>query len=207
MSRTKAAKALSAIVAMLAMTLGLLAFTSGAASATPGNHNKYPPVPPSMVVNKGVVKYGVTVKVTGKRYTAKEKVYVTVYFVPKGSKKAKVVKTASVTASKSGTFTVNVKMSKPGRVIIAGTGKTSKKTATAAVWVIDKKKGSGGWTIKPVSYTTGLTGPATAIAPVSEQTPAGPAVAAAAIGLFGLAGSAAVTRQTIRRRRRMADVA
>ncbi len=94
MSRSRALAVLSSLVATLAMTVGLLAFTSGAASATPrGHHNEfhnhYPMSPPVLVVNKGVVKYGTTVKATGKRYAKKEKVYVTVYFKAKGSNTAK----------------------------------------------------------------------------------------------------------------------
>jgi hypothetical protein len=206
MSSTKASKVLSSIVAALAMTIGLLAFSAGAASATPGDHTKYPPVPPSVVVNKGVVKYGMTVKVSGKRYTAKEKVFITVYLIPKGSTKVKVVKTATVTAGKTGTFSLNIKMAKPGHVVITARGKSSKKLAGATVWVIDKKKGGGGWNIKPVSYTTGLTGSGSTLTPVAANNSNGPALAAAAIGVFGLAGSASVTRRTMRRRK-MADAA
>src|SRR3712207_6500001 len=104
MTRSRVSAVFSAVVATLAMTLGLLAFTSGAASATP--RGPYPPPPPSLVVNKGVVKFGVTVKATGRKYAAKEKVYVTVFFKAKGSSKVKVVKTASVYADKNGKFTV-----------------------------------------------------------------------------------------------------
>jgi hypothetical protein len=195
---------LSALVATLAMTMGLLAFTSGAASATP--RGPYPPPPPSLVVNKGVVKYGVTIKATGRKFAAKEKVYVTVYFKAKGSNKVKIVKTASVYADKNGKFAVNVKMSKAGIAIIAVTGKKSRKSAQASVYVINKKKGSGGWTIKPVSYTTTLTGAdagtTTAVTAAPQPASANTAgVSLAGLGVVALAGSAFVTRQTIRRRR------
>ncbi|MCA2213262.1 hypothetical protein, partial [Jidongwangia harbinensis] len=135
MSRNRASAVLSALVAMLAMTAGLLAFTTSPASATP--RGPYPPPPPSLVVNKGVVKYGVTVKAKGSKYAKKEKVYITVYFKAKGSKKTKVVKTAKVYTDKNGKFSINVKMSKPGTVQIKATGKTSKKTATVMVYVLD----------------------------------------------------------------------
>ncbi|HET6534373.1 MAG TPA: hypothetical protein VFH03_27645 [Actinoplanes sp.] len=191
---------MSSLVAAVAMTVGLLAFTSGAASAEPrghnnGFHNHYPPPPPSLVVNKGVVKYGVTVKATGRKYATKETVYVTVYFKAKGSKKVKVVKIATVRTDKNGKFVVNIKMSKPGTVLISATGKTSHKTAMAAVYVIDKKKGAGNWSIRPVAHTTTL-------ASAEQSTTSGGAgLAAAGLGVLALAGSAALTRQTIRRRR------
>lgn len=210
MTRSRVSAVFSAVVATVAMTMGLLAFTTGAASADPrghsnGYHNHYPPPPPSVVVNKGVVKYGVTVKATGRKYAAKEKVYITVYFKAKGSNKVKVVKTATVYADKNGKFTVNVKMSKAGIAIISAKGKTSRKSAQAAVYVINKKNGSGGWTIKPVSYTTGLTGPGagtTTLTSTPQSAPEGGAgLALAGLGIVALAGSAVVTRKTIRRRR------
>ncbi len=203
MSRSRASAVLSAIVATVAMTMGLLAFTSGAASATP--RGPYPPPPPSLVVNKGVVKYGVTVRATGRQFATKEKVYVTVYFKAKGSNKVRIVKTATVWTDKNGKFGINVKMSKPGVAIIAVKGKTSRKTAQAAVYVIDKKKGSGGWVIKPVAHTTGLTGPgagATTLTSAPQSAPASTAgIGLAALGVVALAGSAVITRKTIRRRR------
>src|SRR3954471_1789958 len=109
MSRSRALAVLSSLVATLAMTVGVLTFTTGAASADPrghatGNHNQYPPVPPSLVVNKGVVKYGTSVRATGRNYAAKEKVYITVYFRPKGSWKTRTVKTAAVRADRNGRF-------------------------------------------------------------------------------------------------------
>ncbi len=69
--------------------------------------------------------------------------------------------------------------------------------------MIDKKKGSGGWTIKPVSYTTSLTGPGTTtLTSTPQSAPANPAgLGLAALGVVALAGSVVVTRKTIRRRR------
>lgn len=203
MSRSRASAVLSAIVATVAMTMGLLAFTSGAASATP--RGPYPPPPPSLVVNKGVVKFGVTVKATGRQFAAKEKVYVTVYFKAKNSNKVKVVKTATVYADKKGKFSVNVKMSRAGIVVIAVKGKTSRKSAQAAVSVIDKKKGGGGWSVKPVSHITGLTGAdagATTVTAAPQPAPANTAgLSLAGLGVVALAGSVFVTRRTVRRRR------
>jgi hypothetical protein len=212
MSRSRALAVLSSVVATLAMTVGVLAFTSGTASADPrghsyGYHNHYPPTPPSLVVNKGVVKYGVSVKATGRKYAKKEKVYITVYFRAKGSHRVKVVKTATVWTDKNGKFSINIKMSRPGTVLISAKGKTSRKTAVAAVYVVDKRNGSGSWSIRPVAYSTGLTGPGAGAGPTTltstEQSTSsgGAGLAIAGLGVLGLAGSAVLTRQTIRRRR------
>ena len=206
MNRSRASAVLSALVAMVAMTVGLLTFTSGAASATP--RGPYPPPPPAVVVNKGVVKYGVTVKATGRQFASKEKVYVTVYFRAKGSHKLKVVKTAVVRTDKNGKFVLNVKMSRPGIAIISAKGKTSRKSAAAAVYVIDKKNGHGNWSIRQVAYTTGLTTPGAGTTTLASTpkpaTDGGAGLALAGLGVVGLAGSAVLTRQTIRRRRRAA---
>jgi hypothetical protein len=192
---------------MVAMTAGLLVFTTGAASADPrghanGYHNHYPPPPPSLVVNKGVVKYGVTVKATGRKYAAKEKVYITVYFKAKGSNKVKVVKTTAVWSDKTGKFMVNIKMSQAGMVTIKATGKTSRKTATAAVYVIDKKKGGGGWTIKPASFGTELgTGSGTTSLTSTSTTTGGATLTAVALGVVVMTGGGLVTRRVVRRRK------
>jgi hypothetical protein len=199
MSRNRASAVLSALVATLAMTVGMLAFTTGAASATP--RGPYPPPPPALVVNKGVVKYGVTVKATGRSYAKKEKVYITVYFKAKGSKKTKVVKSATVYTDKKGKFSVNIKMSKPGTVQIKATGKTSKKTAYAAVYVIDKKKGSGAWVIKPASFTTDLTGSGTTSLTSTSSTTGGAELTLVALSVVALAGGAVATRRVVRRRK------
>jgi hypothetical protein len=199
MSRNRAFAVLSSLIATLAMTVGALAFTTGAAQATPVG--PYPPPPPSLVVNKGVVKYGVTVRATGRKYAAKEKVYITVYFKAKGSKTTKVVKTGSVYADKKGTFKVNIKMSKAGMVMIKAVGKSSRKTAYAAVYVIDKKNGSGSWIIKPASFTSDLAGPQpTAVSSTSSSTGGGVVLSAVALGVVVMAGGGLVTRRVVRRR-------
>jgi hypothetical protein len=206
MSRFRPLATLATMVAMLAAPVGVVALTPGSASATPSvAAQAYPPVKPTVVVNKGTVKKGVTVKATGRKYKAKEKVYVTVSFKAKGSKKYKTVKTATVKTDSKGTFIINVKMSAAGTVIISGKGLTSKKTGSASVFVIDKKKGSGGWVIHPASFTGGPAS-TSVITPVSA--PSGPeGIALAGLGALALIGSAAVTRQTIRRRRRLGAAA
>ncbi|MGA5301780.1 hypothetical protein ACPCHT_17760 [Nucisporomicrobium flavum] len=201
MSRNRAIAFLTSVFATLALTMGLTAFTATAASATPPGN--YPPPPPSLVVNKGVVKYGVVVKATGRQYKGKEKVYVTITFRPKNSNRWRTVKTTSVYADKKGKFTYNVKTFAAGMLCITAKGKSSKKSASAAVYVIDKKKG-GGWNIRRASFTTG---PTTGVqnTPVSvngsESQPNGAWLAAAGLGVLALAGSTVITRRTMRRRK------
>jgi hypothetical protein len=202
MSRFRPLATLATMVAMLAAPVGVVALTPGSASAAPSvAKSPYPPAPPSLVVNKATVKRGVTVHATGRKYKAKEKIFVTVTFTPKGSHKSKVVRTAIVRANNHGKFSINVKMSAAGMVVISGKGLTSKKSASAAVWVIDKKKGHGGWVIHPAAFTGGSTS-TSVLTPVSA--PAGDSGAMlAGLGALALIGSAAVTGQTIRRRRRV----
>ena len=200
MSRYRAYARLAALVAMLAAMVGAITLAPTAASATP--RAPYPPPPPNMVVNKGTVKVGVTVKATGRSYTAKEKVTITVTFTPKGSSKSKVVKTATVYADKKGKLSINVKMGGAGTVVISGKGKTSGKTASASVHVIDKYKGNG-WEVKRAAFGTGTTtGSSVVFASTTESAPTGNAgVAVAALAAMALAGSVLMTRRVVRRRR------
>ncbi|HET9518014.1 MAG TPA: hypothetical protein VFO77_09840, partial [Actinoplanes sp.] len=190
------------MVAMLAAPVGVVALTPGSASATPAVvAGHYPPVKPAMVVNKGTVKKGQTVKATGRQYKPKEKVLVTVYFTPKNSHKTKIVKKIWVRANKKGKFSVHVRMLAAGRVVIKGKGLSSGKSAAATVWVVHKKKGhNGGWVIKPASF--GTPGGTSVVTPVSAPAD-DMGYVLAGFGALALIGSAAVTGQTIRRRRRL----
>jgi hypothetical protein len=206
MSRSRAWAALAAFVAMLAATLGVATLSPTAASAAPKVH--YPPPPPSLVVNRGVVKYGVTVTATGRQFAGKEKVYLTVSYRAKGSNRWRTVKTSGVRTDRKGKFVIGVKMSQPGQVIINAKGTQSHKGATAFVYVIDKKKGSGPWSIKRTAFSTGTTGTGTAVLTSSTRTPSDNAgLAIAGLGVMALAGSAVVARTTIRRRRKAAAAA
>jgi hypothetical protein len=96
-------------------------------------------------------------------------------------------------------------MSKAGQVIITAKGTKSHKNAAAFVYVIDKRKGGGSWYITPAAFSTGTTG---TVLSSSTQTPSnGVGVAIAGLGVTALAGSAIVTRRTIRRRRKAAAAA
>ena len=203
MSRYQAfARAASLAAMMLAATVGVATLTPGSASATPGGsataRTAYPPPPPSVVVNKGTVKVGVTVKTTGRYFKSNEKVYVTLTFTPKGSNKSKVVKSITLRVDKKGKFITNFKMQAAGKVVIKAKGKTSMKSSSATVWVINKQKGHGGWAMAPASFSISTTA-GTPVLVSSESGPAG--IALGGLGALALLGSAAVTRQTIRRRR------
>jgi hypothetical protein len=199
MSRNRAIAFITSMVAALAISMGLTAFGATAASAKPAA--SYPPPPPSLVVNKGVVKYPVEVKATGKKYQSKEKVSITISFLPKGSKRWRTVKTTSAKADKNGKFVYYLKTFAPGLVKITAKGNSSKKSAAAAVYVIDKKKG-GGWSIRRASFTTGTTAgtEAVAVADTSDAPANGAWLAIAGLSVMALAGGVVVTR--IRRRQR-----
>jgi hypothetical protein len=206
MSRNKASAFLLTVFAAVAMTLGL---TAGAASAAPAtkptppkptvftNHTKYPPLPPSYVVNKGVVKRGVTVKTTGRMYGKKEKVVITVNFKPKGSNRFRTVKTTAVKTDKNGKFIYSLKLPSAGIVIITAAGKTSRKAASVSVYVIDKKKG-GGWDFRRASFTTAV--PARVSDAPAQPVNNNAGLALAGLGVLALAGSTLVTRRVVRRR-------
>ena len=167
MSRIRASTVLGTLVATLAMMAGIVTLSPTAASATPYASPKkhYPPPPPTLTVDRGVVKYGVTVRATGRRYAAREKVHVTVVYRPKGSYHWRTVKTAVVRADHKGRFVIRVKMYRPGLVVIKAKGTQSRQYAAAAVYVIDRKKGHGYWSVRPASYTA---------APPPRRPPTGP---------------------------------
>jgi uncharacterized protein YegP (UPF0339 family) len=193
MSRSRASALLASIAVILSMTLGVSTFTATAASAT--HKVSYPAEPPKLVVNKGVVKYGVTVKATGSKFKAKEKITITVKFLPKGKNKY-TVKTVTGYADKKGKFTYNVKTKKPGTIILTARGKTSKKSASASIYVIDKKKhGKRGFAMQPAAFTGGPTSTPQAGAPASDTA----SLALAGMAIAAMAGGAVVA---VRRRRR-----
>jgi hypothetical protein len=198
MSRSRASAVLAALVTMVAMVVGAALLTPAAASAAPKVH--YPPPPPTLVVNHGVVKYGVTVHATGRRYASREKVYVTVYFRAKNSHRSRLVKVLIVRANRKGGFVVNVKTTRPGQVLIQAVGKSSHRSAIAFIFVIDKKKHTV--VVRRAAFTTAA-GPATPAAPAPDTT----GMVVAGLGVLALAGSAVFARQTVRRRRRVADAA
>ncbi|WP_189081153.1 hypothetical protein [Mangrovihabitans endophyticus] len=201
MSRSRAYTVLSSLIATLAMTVGLLTFSAGAATARPKH---YPPPAPVLVCNRPVVKYGVTVRITGRKYAYRERVWITISFRPKGSKYTRVVRRTSTMANSKGKFIVRANMSRAGLVFITAKGKRSHQSATVNVYVINKKKGHGGWWVSRAAYTGGVPGSGGGVSyvtPVSQDQPVGAWLAVAGVAAMGVAGSAMATRQTIRRRR------
>ena len=194
MSRIRGSTLVAKIVTMLVMAVGAITLSPTAASASPKKH--YPPPPPSLTVDRGVVKYGTTVRATGRKYGSRERVFVTVSYKPKYSRHWRTVKTAVVRADRNGKFSIRIKLYSAGLVVITARGTSSHKSASAFVYVIDKRGGHGGsWSIRPAANSTPLSG-----------KPA-PGLAVAGLGVLALTGSALVTRATIRRRRRADSVA
>lgn len=94
---------------------------------------------PSLTVNRGVVKFGVTVRAKGNQWAPRERVYVLVTFKPKNSQKRYVKRKGIVTADRRGRFAFNLKSSRPGRIIINARGTRSEGSSSAYVFVIDKR--------------------------------------------------------------------
>jgi hypothetical protein len=195
MSRIRGSTLVATIVTMLVMAVGAITLSPTAASASPKKH--YPPPPPSLTVDRGVVKSGTTVRATGRKYGNRERVYVTVSFKPDHSRHWRTVKTAVVRADRNGKFTLKIKLYSAGLVVITARGTSSHKSASAFVYVLNRRSGHGGsWSIRPASYAAPLAGKP---APQPSHVPA---LAVAGLGVLALTGCALVTRTTIRRRRR-----
>ncbi|GAB1643010.1 hypothetical protein [Krasilnikovia sp. MM14-A1259] len=212
MRRFRASARLAALVASLAMALGITLFAGEAAWATPNGPTRvppggyYPPPPPVLTVNKGVVRIHANVRVSGKKFVKKEKVAIVIRFLPKGSHHFRVVKVTTIRADKNGKFAFNIRSSKPGTIVISAVGKTSKKKAQTSVFVVSKKKGSGGIIITPAAFSSGVSNGGTpAVTPASDTSDI-TGLAIAGLGAMALAGSVVITRRTIRRRRAAASV-
>jgi hypothetical protein len=137
MNRSRASMVLATFVAMMAMVVGAVALTSVAASAKPPP--KYPPATPRCEVNHGSVHQDSSVRASGSRYTSRERVYVTITYPAVGHRRP-VIKTIIVNASRSGRFSVNVRLTGLGRVLIRARGARSHVPATAVV-VVTKNRG------------------------------------------------------------------
>jgi hypothetical protein len=201
---------MASLVATLAMSLGVTALTPGAAMATPRPHHTgyYPPEPPVLVVNKGTVKAGKVVRATGRKFAKRERVKVTIVFTPKGNHHRKIVRTIWVRADKHGKFSINTKMSFAGTATIRAKGQKSGQSSTATVKILKAGHGGGWWDVHQVAFTgNGGTGtPALSSTPASSPV-GGTGMALAGLGVMALAGSAIVTRQSVRRRRKVGAAA
>jgi hypothetical protein len=204
MRRFRVSALLATLVATVALTIGTALAGAQPAAATPRH---YPPPPPRLTSNKGVVKYGVAVRVRGHQYQQRERVIVTVRLKARGSNSFRTVSRYSTSADRRGDFTSYVRMARPGTVIIEATGSRSRGSASVLVFVIDKRKGHGGWTLRRVASTenTGATvaqAGATTASPARQPASDTAAVAVAALAAMSLAGSVLITRRIVRRRRK-----
>jgi hypothetical protein len=152
MSRSRASAVFAALATMMAMMVGAVALTPVAASAHQPPPPKYPPTAPRFVVNKGSVKENQTVRTSGTRYTPREKIYLTIKYPAVGNRSA-FTKTVVVYASRSGTFSTNVRLISSGRVTIRARGVTSNKPTTAVVYVTRKR---GHWDIHRAGFVSGV---------------------------------------------------
>jgi hypothetical protein len=166
-----------------------------AASASRGPVH-YPPPPPQLTVDHGVVKHGASVRATGRKFSGRERVSITVSFRPRGSSRWRTVKTAAVRADRDGHFSINVRMYAPGYVAIKAYGSSSRKSAAAYVYVVDGRRGHGGsWSIRPAAY------PASTEAAAPQPDHSGSGLIVAGLGLLALAGSTLITYRVTHRRK------
>jgi len=207
MSRFRASAVYAALVTMvatMAMVVGAVTFTSTAASATP--RRPYPPPPASLVVNRGHVNQNSNVRVTGLRYANRERVYVTITY-PAQPRRRPVSRTVVVYANRSGNFSLNVRLTGTGRVVIQARGANSRKSASAVV-VVSQPRGrdrGNGRNFRAAAFVAGVdtpgpTGP-TPNSPASSPIDRGLPIAG--LGVLALLGGAVITNQVARRRRKV----
>ena len=211
MSRFRASVALASLVASLVMTAGVTSLSAEAASAAP--NDPYPPTASALTVNRGTVRVGHSVRATGNGFNGDERVWITVLYHPlHGDHYTTVLQDYQIHANRRGRFSVRVRMYRPGTAIIEAYGVGSGRSASAPVRVIHTGHGPGGWVITRAGYT--YSGEPTALSPATTSTLASPArnagptdppaVTMAGLGMLALAGSALITRKTMRRRRKAA---
>jgi hypothetical protein len=185
---------------MLSTLVGV-SFASTAASAAPKVH--YPPERPSLVVNNGVVKKGATVRAYGRQYRPRESVSISIRFKAKGSNRYRTIRTTSARTDRRGKFTVSVRTSGAGTLVITATGRSSRKSASAFVNVTEKRRWgrSRGWGMQPVAFTGGSDA---SVAAPKSAAPAGDisGLAIAGLAMMTMAGGAVVTQRVVRRRRK-----
>jgi len=209
MSRFRASVALASLVASLVMTAGVTTLSAEAASAAP--NDPYPPTVPALTVNRGTVRVGSSVRATGKGFRSHERVWIAVLYHPLyWDHYTTVLQDYGVHANRNGRFSIKVRMYLPGTAVIKAYGVRSGRLASAPVRVLLFGHGLGGWMITRAGYT--YSGRPMAVSPVTSSTvssaprnesPTGmPAVTLAGLGVLALAGSALITRNTIRRRRK-----
>ena len=217
MSRSRAWAVLASLVAWLVIAAGVTTLTTSAASAAPSP--QYPPTASALTVNRGTVRVGEAVRATGRGFGKYERVYVTVLYRPTNwDHYTTLLQNYSARASRKGKFSISVRMHLPGTAIVQARGARSGKSASAPVRVLLFGpgglfghgglfgNGNSGWSMTPAGYTstsgTATTTSTVAAQPREEQPSSTPALAAAGLGVLGLAGSVVFTHRQMRRRRK-----
>lgn len=189
MGRFRASLAFACLAASVVLTAGVTAATEQAAAAAPTA--PYPPAAPALTVNRGSVRAGDSVRASGNGFRPSERIYITILYRPPLWGPSTSVQSYDTYATKKGTFSVWAEMHLPGTAVILAEGFRSGRSASATVRVTARGHGDGGWTIKKAAYTA---------PPKQHGTP--PGALLAGLGALALAGSALITRGTMRRRRR-----
>jgi hypothetical protein len=195
MSRLRASVAVASLVASLVMTAGVTIATTQSAVAAPTE--PYPPTAPALTVNRGSVQVGNAVRASGNGFRPSERVLITILYRPPRWDHFETVQSYDTHADRQGEFSVRAEMHLPGTAIILAQGIGSGRTASATVRVTRRGHGDGNWVITNAGYTVDT---GSAAAP-SKPGSTSPGIALAGLGVLALAGSAALTRRTMRRRR------
>jgi hypothetical protein len=198
MGRIRASALLATMAVMLSTLVG-----ATAASAHPGRPGHpvvhYPPPPPSLVINRGVVKIGVTVRASGHQFRAHERVTVVISYKPKWSTRSRTLRVVSVYTDRNGNFSYYLRTGGAGYVQITATGRSSHQSASASVFVIDKRKFGRSVAMRPAAFTGAA--PTATAAPDKSNTNE---LAVVGLAVMVMTGGALVTQRTIRRRRNAA---
>jgi hypothetical protein len=208
MSTKRALPLMASLIAILAMLLG-------SATAAEATRKQYPPTSPSLTVDRGRVNKGTTVHATGK-YGANERVTITITFRPEGSRRARTIRRVSVRTDRRGRFSISVRTTGAGTLVITASARNSQSNASATVTVTDFHKRNRAWQRvqhQPARHQPAKRQPvrhqparrlhrmAYSIASLPSDPPGG-APGLAIAGLLVLTGAAGFTRQAVRRRRR-----
>jgi hypothetical protein len=164
-------------------------------------HGQYPPPPPSLVVNHGVVKKGNNVRASGRKFQARERASLVVSLKQNGASRYRVVRNTTVYTDGSGNFDSSVPTSQAGSITITATGRSSRKSATASLIVLDSHKPAPPRRMKRAAFNGADT---SAAAPKAENGNID-GLAIAGLAVMVMAGGALVTQRTVRRRRKAAD--
>lgn len=171
---------------MLAATASAALVGPSVATAAPapnppvaGGPQAYPPPPPTMTVNRALVKVNQQVRVSGNHFQYREHVSIAVIY-----RTAKKTVKLTVVADRYGRFSFNEKLIYPGYVVISAYGPKSHFYSWAYV-IVQKKKGPHGVTTQVVPAGPAAARPAPTKAAINTFNPL---VAQQRTGPLGLGG-------------------